>query len=50
MATKKTHLKCLRRARIRRLNGISSHRIEKQNNLEQAWKNIFIKAGILEAK
>jgi|APAga8741243907_1050103.scaffolds.fasta_scaffold155835_1 hypothetical protein len=48
MATARTHQKCLRRAKVRRVNGLPSHRIEKQIKLETAWRNIWVQAGILQ--
>jgi hypothetical protein len=48
MATARTHQKCLRRAKVRRADGLPSHRIEKQIKLETAWRNIWVKAGVLQ--
>lgn len=48
MATARTHQKCLRRAKVRRANGLLSHRIEKQIKVEKAWRNIWVQAGILQ--
>lgn len=48
MATARTHQKCLRRAKVRRANGLPSHRIEKQTKLDAAWRNIFVKSGFLQ--
>lgn len=50
MATARTHQKCLRRAKVRRVNGLPSHRIEKQIKLETAWRNIFVQSGYLKPK
>ncbi|MED3932924.1 DUF3983 domain-containing protein [Priestia megaterium] len=49
MATARTHQKCLRRAKVRRANGLPSHRIEKKIKLDTAWRNIFIRSGYLKA-
>lgn len=48
MATARTHQKCLRRAKVRRANGLHSHRIEKQIKDQIAWRNIFVKSGFLQ--
>lgn len=50
MAIKKTHQKNLKRAKIRCQKGLDSHRIEQRKKIDVAWRNIFVKAGILEAK
>lgn len=49
MSTKSTHKKYLRRAKARRVQGLPSHRIEQETRLERAWRNIFVKAGILKS-
>ncbi len=50
MRTKRTHRQNLRRARVRREKGLLTHRVERKLKIEEAWRNIFVKAGILEPK
>jgi hypothetical protein len=42
------HEKCLKRARKRRERGLLSHKQEKEKRVEEAWRNIFKRAGILK--
>jgi hypothetical protein len=46
--SQKHHKACLKRAKLRRARGFVNRREEEEYRLKKAWRNIFVKAGILK--